>query len=237
MAIQSKGHHTEDIIYRFGPPKEMKLTPAYMTPLDMIMPLTYNRHIYFYRNPDPTAVFMPTRALAAGLEKALSYYPVLYSGFITKPDRLREFTTIGYPIPLYERQVNYGFERFEPDWRHDSIPADWTCIGTSRYDEAPMLAARITRFRNNEGVAITIAIHHVVSDGFGVEIFMDTWTACVRGDTPLRPAMNARCIATGMPTEKHPEYYWVKPDLHRSNMRLHHRNQQLMQPVKWHHHP
>ncbi|KAI9595050.1 transferase [Syncephalis fuscata] len=215
MTIQSKEHGIEEPICQFRPPEGLELKSAYVTPLDMIMPMTYNRHIYFYRNPDPTTEFMPTEQLAAGLEKALTYYPVLYAGITTLPDLQRVFEPTGAPIPLYEQQVDYGFEKFEPHWRHKDIPTKLDVLSV-RADiaNAPMLAARITRLRNNEGVVVTIAVHHVVADGFGVEIFMETWTACVRGEEPSPLPCHERSLIspTGPPSEEHPEYYWVKPE-------------------------
>ncbi|KAI8049942.1 transferase [Syncephalis plumigaleata] len=198
------------------PPSDILKEPIALSPFDAVMPSIYMLYLYIYRNPNPTAEFMPTDKLVASLRKTLDAFPVLYGELQDLDDgRVQVIappTTNGNGIrrgvPVTVKQSDLDLDTLEPLWRLDAIPSELIAADSlPPTRQSPLFVARITRFA---------PMHHTITDGYGLVLFLKTWAANMRDDPTSPPPVAyydpTLLVPNGPPTYDHPEYHWMKPE-------------------------
>ncbi|KAI9598635.1 transferase [Syncephalis fuscata] len=177
-----KDENTAKTILR--PPSDLLLhEPIQLTVFDMLVPPIYILHLHFFRNPSTIATFMPTNKLIASFHQTLNQFPVLYGKLDHTNDGPTQIIPTDRGITITVEQATVEFDDMEPDWSISKIPKTFLATDSlPQAGDAPLIAARITRLPNNEGVAISVAIHHCITDDHGLLLFLNTWAAYTRGE-------------------------------------------------------
>ncbi|KAI9598135.1 transferase [Syncephalis fuscata] len=143
--------------------------------------------IGFYKNHEHVKDFMPTDRLTEGLYKTLDEYPIFYGRLSQSKTGRYEIRPSHDGIPFREVYSENDISMYEPNWPQASISKELQPFKGAPSEETPLFAAKITRFANNSGMVIGIAWHHYVTDGYGFAMFMRTWAAFCRNETPELP--------------------------------------------------
>ncbi|KAI9596328.1 transferase [Syncephalis fuscata] len=172
-------------------------TTYHLSDTDYIPPPTHIQQVFFYKNHEQAADFMSTNTLVEGLQKAVEQYPMAAG-------RLACLENHDYVIQCTDKGVLYlesycedDISMFNPDWPQSSIRPEWQAASWNDAKDRPLII-RVTRFANNSGVVMCLSTHHNVADGHGWLMFMKSWAAFTRGESPLPPNHNREFLKLGL---------------------------------------
>ncbi|XP_042507430.1 spermidine hydroxycinnamoyl transferase-like [Macadamia integrifolia] len=166
------------------------VTPAHPTPSgkiwlsesDQVKPLTHAPTVYFYRPTNSGIIATTADTLRDSLSKVLvQFYPLAGRLHWIGGGRL-ELECNDAGAKLFEAETDaviddFGDFRPTPEIRELIPRVDYTIP----INELPLLLIQLTRFRCG-GVAVGVAISHIMLDGQTALQFVNTWAKVARGE-------------------------------------------------------
>ncbi|KAI8056060.1 transferase [Syncephalis plumigaleata] len=149
--------------------------------------------LFIYKNHSHKPDFMPTEKLIDGLRSTLNQYPIVAGKLVTLENDDIEIHPSDEGILFKETHCEKDISEFDPNWPQGSLRLDWLPVA---WDEGPktIVAIQVTRFANNSGLVLGLSGLHTMADGCGWTMFLHTWAAFVRGETPPPPELNRQLL-------------------------------------------
>lgn len=148
----------------------------------------YNQRLLFYAL-DNTSAHDPYASsvdlLKSGLADALvDFFPWAARAFEQEDGRLAldcndagvEFIEASIDVPFSSLEQD-GFQ-YRPFFKQLAPMGE---LGKGNCLDQPLLSVQVTRFPEDEGVALGVAQSHVIADGHSLWHFMNSWAECSRG--------------------------------------------------------
>ncbi|WJX37803.1 shikimate O-hydroxycinnamoyltransferase [Trifolium repens] len=154
----------------------------WLSDMDQVVRLRHTPTLYVYKPNQNTEKAIET--LKKSLSKILvHYYPIAGRVFYTEGARLELNLNAKGALLLEAETTNtiHDYGDFSPsDSTKELIPIiDYN----QPIEEIPLFIVQLTRFKNNEGIAIGVALNHLLCDGLGAIKFINSWAKIARGET------------------------------------------------------
>ncbi|GAU20539.1 hypothetical protein TSUD_130970 [Trifolium subterraneum] len=154
----------------------------WLSDIDQVVRLRHTPTLYVYKPKQNTEKAIET--LKNSLSKILvHYYPVAGRVCYTEGGRLELNLNAEGAVLIEaetEKTMNYYGDFSPSDSTKELVPIiDYN----QPIEELPIFVVQLTRFQNNEGLAIGIAFNHLLCDGFGAIKFINSWAKVARGET------------------------------------------------------
>lgn len=214
-----------------------------LTPLDLLMPRTYVSGLLTFQTTESTPSVL--QALQQGLNDISKQIPWLTGRVFPTTLPQGQLPTLGIrrtanaapPELIDSGSISASYEALSAKGMYpEGIPPSvWPCLASSEdafaLNGAPVFAASVFRFSDNQGVGVCVCVHHNVVDGTGFAWLLRLWAGRITGSgsgtsfpTPwgrigrlseaLAPEIQANSVS---PLEclfaSHPEYSRSPPEL------------------------
>ncbi|WJX31788.1 shikimate O-hydroxycinnamoyltransferase [Trifolium repens] len=186
----------------------------WLSDIDQVVRLRHSPTLYVYKPKQNTEKAIET--LKNSLSKILvHYYPIAGRVCYTEGARLEVDLNAKGAILLEAETTNtiHDYGDFSPS---DSTKELLPIIDYNQpIEEIPIFIVQLTRFQNNEGLAIGIAFNHLLCDGLGAIKFITSWAKVARGETLEAnelPFLDRTLLKfSHTPSEPHFEHFELKP--------------------------
>ncbi|KAI9596330.1 transferase [Syncephalis fuscata] len=160
---------------------------------DYIVGRFHTQQVFFYKNHENTADFMPTEKLISALQKTIEQYPIVAGRLVSIGNDQYEVQSLDEGVPYRESYCENDISAYNQNWPDSSISPEWQAVFANEAEAIPTVI-HVTRFANNSGLMICQAGNHYIADGIGWSIFLKTWAAFARGETPPPPNNNRKLL-------------------------------------------
>ncbi|WJX31789.1 shikimate O-hydroxycinnamoyltransferase [Trifolium repens] len=157
----------------------------WLSDMDQVVRLSHTPTLYIYK---PKQNQEHRRTIVETLKNSLSkvlvhYYPMAGRVYYTEGARLELNLNAKGAILLEAETTNtiHDYGDFSPsNSTKELIPIiDYN----QPIEEIPLFIVQLTKFKNNEGLAIGVAFLHPLADGLGAIKFINSWAKIARGET------------------------------------------------------
>ncbi|KAI9591656.1 transferase [Syncephalis fuscata] len=153
----------------------------------------HTQRVFFYKNHENTADFMPTERLISALQKTIEQYPIVAGRLVSIGNDQYEVQSLDEGVPYRESYCENDISAYNQNWPDSSISPEWQAVFANEAEAIPTVI-HVTRFANNSGLMICQSGHHYIADGIGWSMFLKTWAAFARGETPSPPNNNRQLL-------------------------------------------